>query len=100
MNDIALETKFEEPHCVLSAKEFLLRRASGLVPRLWRLRRVWPVSNADSQSSGGHAHEVVLVSGIGCSSRLPGYMSTYGFHGVHGRALRGCHRLEARAARP
>jgi 2-oxoglutarate ferredoxin oxidoreductase subunit beta len=29
----------------------------------------------------------VLVSGIGCSSRLPGYMSTYGFHGVHGRAL-------------
>lgn len=32
-------------------------------------------------------HEVVLVSGIGCSSRLPGYMSTYGFHGVHGRAL-------------
>ena len=32
-------------------------------------------------------HEVVLVAGIGCSSRLPGYMSCYGFHGVHGRAL-------------
>ncbi|HEX7156720.1 MAG TPA: 2-oxoacid:ferredoxin oxidoreductase subunit beta [Burkholderiaceae bacterium] len=29
----------------------------------------------------------VLVSGIGCSSRLPAYASTYGFHGVHGRAL-------------
>jgi 2-oxoglutarate ferredoxin oxidoreductase subunit beta len=29
----------------------------------------------------------VVVSGIGCSSRLPGYVSTYGFNGVHGRAL-------------
>ena len=29
----------------------------------------------------------VFVSGIGCSSRLPHYMHTYGFHGTHGRAL-------------
>jgi 2-oxoglutarate ferredoxin oxidoreductase subunit beta len=29
----------------------------------------------------------VFVSGIGCSSRLPHYMRTYGFHGLHGRAL-------------
>ena len=28
----------------------------------------------------------VFVSGIGCSSRFPYYMNTYGFHGVHGRA--------------
>jgi 2-oxoglutarate ferredoxin oxidoreductase subunit beta len=28
-----------------------------------------------------------VVSGIGCSSRLPAYLSGYGFHGVHGRAL-------------
>jgi 2-oxoglutarate ferredoxin oxidoreductase subunit beta len=28
----------------------------------------------------------VFVSGIGCSSRLPYYMNTYGFHGIHGRA--------------
>ena len=28
----------------------------------------------------------VVVSGIGCSSRLPYYMATYGFHGIHGRA--------------
>ena len=31
--------------------------------------------------------ETVLVSGIGCSSRLPAYVKGYGFHGVHGRAL-------------
>jgi 2-oxoglutarate ferredoxin oxidoreductase subunit beta len=31
--------------------------------------------------------DVALVSGIGCSSRLPAYIQSYGFHGVHGRAL-------------
>ncbi|HNH30957.1 MAG TPA: thiamine pyrophosphate-dependent enzyme, partial [bacterium] len=31
--------------------------------------------------------KTVFVSGIGCSSRLPHYMKTYGFHGLHGRAL-------------
>ena len=30
---------------------------------------------------------VVSVSGIGCSSRLPHYLRTYGFHGIHGRAF-------------
>src|SRR5690554_7207019 len=35
----------------------------------------------------GYSHErYVVVSGIGCSSRLPYYMNTYGFHGIHGRA--------------
>jgi 2-oxoglutarate ferredoxin oxidoreductase subunit beta len=29
----------------------------------------------------------VFVSGIGCSSRFPHYMRTYGFHGIHGRAF-------------
>lgn len=29
----------------------------------------------------------LFMSGIGCSSRLPHYMNTYGFHGTHGRAL-------------
>ena len=31
--------------------------------------------------------DTVCVSGIGCSSRFPHYMKTYGFHGLHGRAL-------------
>lgn len=35
----------------------------------------------------GYKHEdVVFISGIGCSSRFPYYMNTYGFHGIHGRA--------------
>ena len=31
--------------------------------------------------------KTVVVSGIGCSSRLPHHMGTYGFHSLHGRAL-------------
>jgi 2-oxoglutarate/2-oxoacid ferredoxin oxidoreductase subunit beta len=31
-------------------------------------------------------HQFVFVSGIGCSSRFPYYVNTYGFHGIHGRA--------------
>ncbi len=31
--------------------------------------------------------EVLLFTGIGCSSRLPGFIKTYGVNGVHGRAL-------------
>jgi 2-oxoglutarate ferredoxin oxidoreductase subunit beta len=31
--------------------------------------------------------KTMFVSGIGCSSRFPHYMKTYGFHGLHGRAL-------------
>lgn len=30
--------------------------------------------------------EIAVISGIGCSSRLPYYMNTYGFHTIHGRA--------------
>ena len=35
---------------------------------------------------GAQRENTVFVSGIGCSSRLPYYMSTYGFHTIHGRA--------------
>ena len=30
-------------------------------------------------------HMTAVISGIGCSSRLPYYMNTYGFHTIHGR---------------
>jgi 2-oxoglutarate ferredoxin oxidoreductase subunit beta len=37
-------------------------------------------------SLGVPREKVVFVSGIGCSSRFPYYMNTYGIHGIHGRA--------------
>jgi 2-oxoglutarate ferredoxin oxidoreductase subunit beta len=36
---------------------------------------------------GIEKEKVVFVSGIGCSSRFPYYINTYGFHGLHGRAV-------------
>ncbi|MBX7190952.1 MAG: 2-oxoacid:ferredoxin oxidoreductase subunit beta [Sandaracinaceae bacterium] len=38
-------------------------------------------------SIGRPPHEIAFVSGIGCSSRIPGYTTAYGFNTVHGRAL-------------
>ena len=35
---------------------------------------------------GVNKEDVVFISGIGCSSRFPYYMSTYGMHTIHGRA--------------
>src|SRR4030042_4071314 len=32
-------------------------------------------------------HQALIVSGIGCSSRIPGYVDTYGFNSLHGRAV-------------
>ena len=36
---------------------------------------------------GLYPNEVLTISGIGCSSNLPGYINTYGMHTLHGRAL-------------
>ena len=37
-------------------------------------------------SLGIPREKIVFISGIGCSSRFPYYMNTYGIHGIHGRA--------------
>lgn len=36
---------------------------------------------------GLEPHELAVISGIGCSGRISGYIHSYGFHGIHGRAL-------------
>ena len=47
------------------------------------LQRTLPVV---CEEKGIDKDKIVVVSGIGCSSRLPYYMDTYGFHSIHGRA--------------
>ncbi len=47
---------------------------------------------------GRPPHEIAVVAGIGCSSRMPFFMSTYGFHAVHGRGL--CVATGLKTARP
>lgn len=39
------------------------------------------------RQKGYDPKDLVVVSGIGCSSRLPFFVATYGFHGVHGRTM-------------
>ena len=46
---------------------------------LAQVQRVFP-------DMGKKKEDIVWISGIGCSSRFPYYMDTYGFHGIHGRA--------------
>ncbi len=36
---------------------------------------------------GKPPEDIAVISGIGCSSRIPAYTNCYGFHGVHGRSL-------------
>ncbi|WP_216827911.1 2-oxoacid:ferredoxin oxidoreductase subunit beta [Alkalihalobacterium elongatum] len=38
-------------------------------------------------NAGLEPDNLAVVSGIGCSGRISGYINSYGFHGVHGRAL-------------
>ncbi|WLR43475.1 2-oxoacid:ferredoxin oxidoreductase subunit beta [Bacillus carboniphilus] len=38
-------------------------------------------------NTGLEPHQLSIVSGIGCSGRISGYINSYGFHGIHGRAL-------------
>lgn len=47
---------------------------------LTALKKTFPLMNLE-------AHTIMTVSGIGCSSNLPGFINTYGMHTLHGRAL-------------
>lgn len=44
------------------------------------------VQRSFPQLIGIEREKIVFISGIGCSSRFPYYMNTYGFHTIHGRA--------------
>jgi 2-oxoglutarate ferredoxin oxidoreductase subunit beta len=70
---------------VLTAKDFASDQEIRWCPRcgdysiLAQMKKVLP-------TLGIARENFVFVSGIGCSSRFPYYMNTYGFHGIHGRA--------------
>jgi 2-oxoglutarate/2-oxoacid ferredoxin oxidoreductase subunit beta len=70
---------------VLTAKDFASDQEIRWCPRcgdysiLAQMKKVLP-------TLGVPREKFVFVSGIGCSSRFPYYMNTYGFHSIHGRA--------------
>lgn len=83
MTDIDI-SKATQP--VLTAKDFASDQEPKWCPGcgdhaiLQQLKNVMP-------DIGVSPENVVFISGIGCSSRLPYYMATFGVHGIHGRAL-------------
>ncbi|MCA9066302.1 MAG: 2-oxoacid:ferredoxin oxidoreductase subunit beta [Planctomycetaceae bacterium] len=70
---------------ILTAKDFASNQEVRWCPRcgdysiLAQMKKVLP-------ELGIPREKICFVSGIGCSSRFPYYMNTYGFHGIHGRA--------------
>jgi len=70
---------------ILTAKDFASDQEIRWCPRcgdyaiLAQMKKVLP-------TLGIPREDFVFVSGIGCSSRFPYYMNTYGFHSIHGRA--------------
>ncbi len=89
-----MDTAFNTPvaHCLirLHEEQHALEDYQGGVPRwcsgcgdnaiLAAVQRLCRDENLAPEKT-------VFVSGIGCSSRFPHYMKTYGFHGIHGRAF-------------
>jgi len=72
------------------AREFGLEDYTGNIPRWCPGCGDFTVLGAIQRLARDEQLEpekTVMVSGIGCSSRLPHYMATFGFHGLHGRAL-------------
>lgn len=49
--------------------------------------QIWLALKQAIVDLGWEPHEVLIVSGIGCSSKMPYWVKTYGFNGIHGRAL-------------
>src|ERR1043166_4806194 len=79
------ETNVDLPVLALTPKDFASDQDVRWCPGcgdysiLAQVQRTMPELNVPR-------HQTVFVAGIGCSSRFPYYMNTYGFHGIHGRA--------------
>ena len=82
---MAETTQTTELKTALTAKDFSSDQDVRWCPGcgdysiLAQVQRVMP-------SLGIERENIVFIAGIGCSSRFPYYMNTYGFHSIHGRA--------------
>lgn len=81
-----IELVQDKPHVQLTAKDF-----KGLAEPDWcpgcgdfGVLKCLQIACAEM---GLQPHEILTVSGIGCSSNFPGYFNSYGMHTLHGRAL-------------
>lgn len=86
-----------DTHTCLTAKDFTSNQEPKWCPGCGDFMVLQQLKSAMADL-GLKTEEVVVVSGIGCSSRLPYYINTYGVHGIHGRAMAMASGLKA--ARP
>ena len=70
----------------LKAKDFRHRPGCQMVSGVRRLLDLESKYNLSWQNWALDQDNVAVISGIGCSSRFPYYMNTYGMHSIHGRA--------------
>ena len=80
------ETKIAEPTTETTSKDFKGKVDPDWCPGCGDFSVLKSLQVVVS-SLGLRPHEVVTISGIGCSSNLPGYFNAYGMHTLHGRSL-------------
>ena len=91
------DTVIAAPEKILTAKDFATDQEVRWCPGcgdysiLAQVQKVMPTLGIPREN-------IVIISGIGCSSRFPYYMNTYGMHSIHGRATAVASGLKA--ARP
>jgi 2-oxoglutarate/2-oxoacid ferredoxin oxidoreductase subunit beta len=76
----------EEKQVKLTAKDFATDQDVRWCPGCGDYSILAQVQRSFPDLVNVKKENIVWVSGIGCSSRFPYYMDTYGFHGIHGRA--------------
>ena len=76
----------DQPVAKLTAKDFKGRVEPDWCPGCGDFGLLSCLQKACAEL-GLRPHEIVTVSGIGCSSNLPGYVNAYGMHTLHGRPL-------------
>ncbi len=86
MSDVAIAAEVKQkPAVALTAKDFQTDQEVRWCPGcgdysiLAQVQKVMPTLGIPKE-------DIVIISGIGCSSRFPYYMNTYGMHSIHGRA--------------
>jgi len=85
MNYSIMSETITTPNPVLTAKDFTTDQEVRWCPGcgdysiLAQVQKIMP-------GLGIPRENIVIISGIGCSSRFPYYMNTYGMHSIHGRA--------------
>jgi 2-oxoglutarate/2-oxoacid ferredoxin oxidoreductase subunit beta len=75
-----------QPKVKLTSKDFSTGQDVRWCPGCGDYSILAQVQRSFPEIIGLEKEKIVWISGIGCSSRFPYYMKTYGFHGIHGRA--------------